>query len=131
MGLLVLRLVLSGFLFFDASGVRAAGFSWPAIDGVIGMVAALLLVACGALVGLGSLTPITQIVVLVVQAAILSSEWWAPTSLMAYGPWQARLCVIAMALALALTGPGAYSLDARLFGRREITFPPRTRGSHS
>ena len=29
------------------------------------------------------------------------------------------------ALALALIGPGAYSLDARLFGRRVVVLPPR------
>lgn len=29
------------------------------------------------------------------------------------------------AIALALLGPGAHSLDARLFGRRVVTLPPR------
>lgn len=33
------------------------------------------------------------------------------------------LCVAAVAAALVLLGPGALSLDARLFGRREIIFP--------
>lgn len=28
------------------------------------------------------------------------------------------------ALALALIGPGAYSIDARLFGRRVLVYPP-------
>jgi hypothetical protein len=28
------------------------------------------------------------------------------------------------AAAISMLGPGAYSLDARLFGRREIVFPP-------
>jgi hypothetical protein len=28
------------------------------------------------------------------------------------------------AVVIALLGPGAYSLDSRLFGRREIVFPP-------
>jgi uncharacterized membrane protein YphA (DoxX/SURF4 family) len=33
---------------------------------------------------------------------------------------------VLMAVSAALLGPGAYSLDARLFGRREIIIPPRT-----
>ena len=39
------------------------------------------------------------------------------------------LCVIAVAnaIALALLGPGAYSLDSKLFGRRVTTFRPRQR----
>jgi uncharacterized membrane protein YphA (DoxX/SURF4 family) len=40
------------------------------------------------------------------------------------------LSVAAVAVALMLLGPGALSLDARLFGRREIVFPhdPHPRG---
>ncbi len=33
----------------------------------------------------------------------------------------------AISIALVLLGPGAYSLDARLFGRREIIIPERRR----
>jgi hypothetical protein len=36
-----------------------------------------------------------------------------------------------MAVAVALMGPGAFSLDARLFGRREIVIPPLHRGPES
>jgi hypothetical protein len=37
-------------------------------------------------------------------------------------------CFLAMSIALALVflGPGAYSIDARRFGRREIVIPPRS-----
>jgi uncharacterized membrane protein YphA (DoxX/SURF4 family) len=35
---------------------------------------------------------------------------------------------IPVAIALALLGPGAYSLDARIFGRRVIKLPP---GKHT
>ena len=35
----------------------------------------------------------------------------------------AAALVIAVALALAMLGPGAHSIDARLFGRREIVIP--------
>ena len=41
--------------------------------------------------------------------------------------FDARLSLIllmAMTVAIFLLGPGAYSLDARLFGRREIIIPP-------
>jgi len=42
----------------------------------------------------------------------------------------APLTIVTMidALALALLGPGAYSLDARLFGRRVVVLPPRNPG---
>jgi putative oxidoreductase len=35
----------------------------------------------------------------------------------------AVVLIVANALALVLVGPGAYSVDARLFGRREIRIP--------
>jgi hypothetical protein len=38
--------------------------------------------------------------------------------------------LIAITAALALLGPGAFSVDARLFGRREIMIP-RNPGSHN
>lgn len=34
------------------------------------------------------------------------------------------------AAAIALLGPGAYSLDARLFGRRVVVLPPRKSANH-
>ena len=39
--------------------------------------------------------------------------------------------VIIPAAAIALLGPGAYSLDARMFGRREIFVPNTSRSSKS
>jgi uncharacterized membrane protein YphA (DoxX/SURF4 family) len=37
--------------------------------------------------------------------------------------WQGAGFVVADALALAMLGPGAHSIDAWLFGRREIVIP--------
>jgi putative oxidoreductase len=127
LGLLALRVVLSGFLLFDANRLRAVAVSWPASDGTVGAAAALLLATCGAFAGVGVLMPITGLVIVALEAAILSAVWWAPDAVLPIvGSWQTRLCQAAIALSLALIGPGAYSLDARLFGRREISFPPRS-----
>ncbi len=38
----------------------------------------------------------------------------------------AAVVALASAAALGLLGPGAFSIDARLFGRREIFIPPTT-----
>ena len=40
-----------------------------------------------------------------------------------FGSWLALAFFIVMATAIVLLGPGAFSLDARLFGRREIVIP--------
>jgi uncharacterized membrane protein YphA (DoxX/SURF4 family) len=37
-----------------------------------------------------------------------------------YGATPDGLCLFVIAAAIVLLGPGAYSIDARLFGRREI-----------
>lgn len=62
----------------------------------------------------GLLTPICAIGVallgLAATASMSSSAALSPTGLL--GP--------AVAIAVAMLGPGAYSIDARVFGRREI-----------
>lgn len=36
-----------------------------------------------------------------------------------------RLDIVVLSTAIALLGPGAFSIDARMFGRREILIPKR------
>lgn len=53
-------------------------------------------------------------------AAVLSLVWGAG-ELIAGTTWLPLAVLhIAIAMALSFTGPGAYSLDARLFGRRRV-----------
>ncbi|MBC7932348.1 MAG: DoxX family protein [Rubrivivax sp.] len=89
--------------------------------------AGLMVIACGASLLIGLLTPFACIVVGLCSAgvALLGFQATAPHGL-ATG-WSLLLEAV-MTAALILTGPGAFSLDARLFGRREIIIPhhPRT-----
>lgn len=50
-----------------------------------------------------------------------------------FGPRIDSVVLVSLILnstALALLGPGAYSLDARFFGRRVVVVPPRKDGDH-
>jgi len=91
---------------------------------------ALLMVASGTLVLIGYMTPLAAMV-----GGLLSVATWMPW-FPAPGPsvFLTRLAAIltaAIAIAIVCLGPGAFSLDARLFGRREIIIPKRSSSSKS
>jgi uncharacterized membrane protein YphA (DoxX/SURF4 family) len=77
-----------------------------------GLFAALSLIA-GVCLLIGFLTPVVAVVIGLgaVAFGILSG--------VSYGV----LAVIILATAIVLIGPGAFSIDARLFGHREILIP--------
>jgi uncharacterized membrane protein YphA (DoxX/SURF4 family) len=74
----------------------------------VGLVAGFLTPASGAIAGLGTLFIVAT---------------WTPPIAFVLIDRLAALLLIVDAAALALLGPGALSLDARLFGRREIIIP--------
>ena len=61
--------------------------------------------------------------------AIILTWFWLPvhTEAMVLSNSPAVLLTIADAIAISLLGPGAFSLDARLFGPREIVVPREPR----
>jgi len=75
---------------------------------------------------IGFLTPILSLLAGLENLGIAFS--WFPLQLLS--PFESKLAlapVIAISAAIALLGPGAFSLDARLFGWKEIVIPPASR----
>lgn len=76
----------------------------------------------GLALGLGAMTPLSGSLVAADVLAVSFSWLPAPENNLFSTPLPAIL-VFVVALAVVFLGPGAFSLDARLFGRREIVIP--------
>jgi uncharacterized membrane protein YphA (DoxX/SURF4 family) len=79
-------------------------------------------VASGALLFIGFLTPIVGAVVGLAAIGIGFSLFPACTRTL-FEPYVPLVFALAILLAIIILGPGAFSVDARLFGRREIIIP--------
>jgi len=107
-GLLILRLVTGIRLVMEAITVLRTGLSTDmAVLQLVAAVGGLLLLA-------GSWTTIAGTLVAVVELWIALSH---PAD-----PWVNTL-LAAISTALTLTGPGAWSVDARRFGLRRVNIP--------
>jgi hypothetical protein len=87
------------------------------------------LLIVGALCVAGILSPAVQAVALGTQVLMLADQLWRSTAIgfaTASLPWPPVPAVI-VAISVLLLGPGGYSVDAYLFGFREITIPPSVR----
>ncbi len=71
----------------------------------------------------GFLTPIAALV-LGVGIAGIALSWLPPATRSLFDALVPALLAEVMCAAIALLGPGASSVDAHLFGRREIIIPP-------
>jgi hypothetical protein len=108
LGLILLRLTVAGtflFKFWTRSGALVPTYI---LFGVV--VAALSL-------GIGIFTPIICALICVVESCYVVQAGTAGAIV--------NLSGILNAVALALLGPGAYSIDAWLYGRRVVVVPPR------
>ena len=103
--------VIQGGVFLTDGGV--AFESWAV---------GLTMVASGAAMLIGFLTPIASVLVALATIGIGASWVPPPTRNLFHTPLPTIL-VMTVAVALIMLGPGAVSVDRRLFGRREIIIP--------
>ena len=109
-GLLIQRLLVGlTLVYIDFACLSTTPVCAVAVGKSIGAVAGLLLIA-------GLWTPIAGFL-------IVGAEAWIALS----RAGDAGLCAVlgVLGLTLAMIGPGAWSLDAKLYGRKHIAFPQR------
>jgi putative oxidoreductase len=76
----------------------------------------LVALGAGALLLVGLWTPFAGVLIALAE---LGLAFWYPSD-----PWT-HILLGALGAALAMLGPGAWSVDARLFGRKRIRIPQR------
>lgn len=86
----------------------------------IGWVVIGLSFASAACLFAGFMTPLISTAVAIGASVLAISGFVSPP-----------FAVITLAVTIALLGPGAFSLDARMFGRREILVPNTSRSAKS
>ena len=92
---------------------------------ILAALTALAMLVGGALGAVGILTPITQSMSAAAGLVTLFDALWAPAAVPGLDlPWPLALMSTVMAASLVFLGPGACSIDAFFFGRKEISIPP-------
>lgn len=81
--------------------------------------------AAGALLLVGFGTPIVGVVVAIAGIGVLSSLLPACTPTL-FNSGALLIFASSILIAIIILGPGAFSVDARLFGRREIIIPRKS-----
>jgi len=109
-GILLLRLLAGGALInCGIASVRGEAYTPLLAPRVAGAAAGLLIVG-------GLWTPVTGVL------AGLLEAWIAVTQ---PGPQPLAIMLAGLAISLAMIGPGAWSIDAQLYGRKQILPPER------
>jgi putative oxidoreductase len=104
-GLLVLRLAVGGILLTNGIAWLASG---PHRDTTA---PAIISIAAGVLMLIGLWTPVGSVL------AVISQSW---TLLVSRVMPQTAILLLSISVAVAMLGPGAWSIDALLFGRHRL-----------
>jgi hypothetical protein len=111
-------------------GITAATQGWPCVattnTTLLGAISASALVVCGVALTIGTFTRVTSSLVALGYALAPFGPFDGAVLPRFDGP-AATVVGVAAAAALGLLGPGAFSIDARRFGRREVFIPARDR----
>jgi putative oxidoreductase len=116
-GLLLMRLVVGSALIVGASSIV-----WSDPPPINTTIMSAFLAGCGILLIPGIWTPVAGTLVAVIeiwQILTLAGDRWVALLLGTIGG------------ALAMLGPGLWSVDARLFGWKRVEAPPRKSSSNS
>ena len=107
-GILLLRLLAGGALIYRGIGaISAEAHTGPFVLQIVGAAAGLLILG-------GLWTPVAGVLAGIVELGIgLSQPGIASSALM----------LATLGISLAMIGPGAWSIDARLYGRKQL-LPP-------
>jgi len=116
-GLMLLRIALG----FVAGAEGIASLRGHPDAGLIAWVIGSLSILSGVMMIVGFLTPFAGVVVGACGGVPLL--YWNNFEANSFVTWRYGILVLVVAISLVLLGPGAFSLDARLFGRREIVIP--------
>jgi len=120
LGLLLLRIMVGG----TAATLGTQYFSDTIDRTPIIWTLAVILILGGTSIVIGFLTPFASLAVGLCVFGITIS-WFPAPPLNGLGMRFLAFVVVTTAVGIALLGPGAFSLDGYLFGRREIVIPPR------
>jgi uncharacterized membrane protein YphA (DoxX/SURF4 family) len=121
-GLLLLRAaigitaIIQGGLYFADSGIPTLGTVAVGLGAIASgtlLLIGLLTPVAGSLMGLGTLG--------------IALAWLPAATENLFATKLPSVFAVIMSTALVFLGPGAFSIDARLFGRREIIIPPVSR----
>jgi uncharacterized membrane protein YphA (DoxX/SURF4 family) len=117
-----LRAAAGGTLFVQSAAYLV---DWHGL-GLLTLVVSVTTVASGALLLIGYLTPLAGVLAGLFCVGSALSWFPAPNLELFEAKLTAALAAV-IVVALVCLGPGAFSMDARLFGRREIIIPDASR----